>query len=155
MPNTELRTILETQIKAAEDDIARLRAALSVLEDQNDPESPKRVSATPAVKPTTKTVPLGKIIKTITESPGITTTSLAKETGGDQTKILALLKEQEGEQVRREGQRRATRWFVLNDADQTANRAAAQPKQRKTTRKARSKAKPAQSIARSPSRSRD
>jgi hypothetical protein len=43
----------------------------------------------------------------------MTTTTLAKQLGGDQCKILDTLKEQEGKQVRREGERRGTRWFAI------------------------------------------
>jgi hypothetical protein len=65
----------------------------------------------------TKVIPLGKLLKAVEEHPGTTTTGLAKMTEGDQSSILQLLKEAEAEgRVTREGQRRATSWFVTNDA---------------------------------------
>ncbi len=66
------------------------------------------------------------------DNPGTTTTSLAKLAGADQAQVLTLLKEAETQgSVRREGQRRATRWYRYTDEDRIAERAAQLGKQSK------------------------
>jgi hypothetical protein len=66
----------------------------------------------------------------VADNPGTTTTSLAKLASADQTQVLALLKEAETQgSVRREGQRRATRWYRYTDDDRVAERAAQLAKQ--------------------------
>lgn len=125
MPTIDLRTLLETRIKEAEADIQKLRAALNAINEP--PSAPasrtRRAAIHTASKPQPKAIPFRKLMKVITEQPGITTTTLAKETSGDQRAILALLKEHEDSQVRREGERRATRWFVITEENQVAARA--------------------------------
>lgn len=114
MPNTDLRSVLETQIQEAEADIERLRAALAVLDGPQAAPAPRRRQAAP--KPETQVIPWGKLAKIVSQhEEGISATQLAKQTGGDQSAILSLLKKHEGEQVRREGERRATKWFVAAD----------------------------------------
>jgi hypothetical protein len=125
MPTIDLRSLLETRIKEAEADIEKLRAALNAIDEPHSAPAPRpsRAVTKTAAKPQLKAIPLEKLLKVITEQPAITTTTLAKETGGHQSAILALLKEQEGSQVRREGERRGTRWFVITDEDRVAARA--------------------------------
>ena len=90
-------------------------------------------------KPAKAVVPLEKLLKVVGDSPGLTTTALAAQTGGDQAALLELLKESEQKgEVRREGERRATSWFRITDEDRVAARAAeiaAQSKSATTTRK--------------------
>jgi hypothetical protein len=114
MPH-DLKASLETQLRAAESDIERLRAAIAILDDEPKAAEPKPAVRKPAAKSSrmTATVPLGKIVAAIKKQPGMTTTTLANQLGGDQGQILDLLKEQEGKQVRREGERRGTRWFLV------------------------------------------
>lgn len=79
----------------------------------------------PARKPAKSVVPLEKLLKVVGENPGLTTTAIAKETGGDQTVLLELLKESEQKgDVRRQGERRATSWYRITDEDRIAARAA-------------------------------
>lgn len=92
------------------------------------PQAAKRQAA----KPPAKVVPLGALMKWVADHPGTTTTGIAKGTQADQAQVLALLKEAEGEgNARREGERRATRWWVVTDADRIAKRAAELEAQRK------------------------
>ena len=123
MPSDDIRSLLEARIEDAESDLLKLRAALKAIDaGETTPASRPRAKAP---KPEVKVVPAGKLLKTIEESPGTTTTTLARMTGGDQSSILALLKEAEaGGIVRREGQRRATSWFLITDEDRVAARAA-------------------------------
>jgi predicted HTH transcriptional regulator len=111
MPN-DLKASLEAQLKAAESTIARLRAAIAILEDE---PKPKRSTRKPAAKSkeVKAVVPLGKIVAAIKQTPGMTTSTLAKQLDGNQSAILDVLKEAESKgNVRREGARRATRWFM-------------------------------------------
>jgi DNA-binding GntR family transcriptional regulator len=56
---------------------------------------------------------------------GLTTSSLAAETGGDADQIRTLLRElEDAGRVRRSGQRRGTRWHPVTDDDLVAQRAA-------------------------------
>jgi hypothetical protein len=99
--------------------------------------APPPASATTTGKPTARkqtalkqnttpaVVPLQKLLKLVSENPGLTTTRLATHTGGDQSALLELLKESEQNgEVRREGQRRATSWYRVTDEDRVAARAA-------------------------------
>jgi DNA-binding IclR family transcriptional regulator len=66
-------------------------------------------------------VTAGALLSVVAEHPGQTNSWLAKHTGGDQTQLLALLKtaEQDG-RVRREGERRGTRWWLTTTEDRSA-----------------------------------
>jgi hypothetical protein len=78
-----------------------------------------------AKKPAKSVVPLEKLLKVVGENPGLTTTAIARETGGEQSALLELLKESEQKgDVRRQGERRATSWYLITDEDRIAARAA-------------------------------
>jgi pyruvate dehydrogenase E2 component (dihydrolipoamide acetyltransferase) len=86
--------------------------------------APRKRKAAPK-KAAKAVVPLEKLLKVVGDKPGMTTTSIAKETGGDQSVLLELLKESEQKgEVRRQGQRRATSWYLITDEDRIAARAA-------------------------------
>ncbi len=88
------------------------------------PQAPRKRKPA-ARKPAKSVVPLEKLLKVVGENPGLTTTSIAKQTGGDQSALLDLLKESEQKgEVRRQGQRRATSWYLITDEDRIAARAA-------------------------------
>ena len=90
---------------------------------QASPAPRKRRPA--AKKPSKSVVPLAKLLKVVGDNPGMTTTAIAKETGGDQPVLLELLKESEQKgEVRRQGERRATSWYRITDEDRIAARAA-------------------------------
>ncbi|HEY3772804.1 MAG TPA: hypothetical protein VGL69_07430 [Solirubrobacteraceae bacterium] len=88
----------------------------------------------PAAKKIAKSVvPLAKLLKVVGDNPGLTTTAIAKQTGGDQPVLLELLKESEQKgEVRRQGERRATSWYRITDEDRIAARAAEIAAQSKT-----------------------
>jgi hypothetical protein len=86
--------------------------------------APRKRKAAPK-KAAKAVVPLEKLLKVVGDKPGMTTTTIAKETGGDQSVLLELLKESEQKgEVRRQGQRRATSWYLITDEDRIAARAA-------------------------------
>jgi hypothetical protein len=99
----DLKASLEAQLQAAESDINRLRVAIAILDDEPKAAKPKPSTRGPVAKSDVRkaTVPLGKIVAAIKNQPGMTTTTLAKQLGGDQSHILDALKEQEGKQVPR------------------------------------------------------
>jgi hypothetical protein len=132
-----LQTMRDRLADEEADNAERLRAAIAVLEndqgttrttgtDRGSPSTRRRARRSrDADRPVTSVVPLGTLIKWVDDHPGETTTAIAKPTGGGQAAILALLKESEtAGDVRREGQRRATRWFVISDDDRVAARSA-------------------------------
>jgi hypothetical protein len=85
------------------------------------------------VRPKSKAV-IGtdELLKLVRDSPGLTTTTLAKLANADQGQVLALLKDAEkAGDVKREGERRATRWYRYTDEHRIAERAAQLEKQRK------------------------
>jgi hypothetical protein len=88
------------------------------------PAPSKRRAAVAKRKPATAVLALQRLLAVVGENPGLTTTALARQTGGDQSALLELLKdsEQQGE-VRREGERRATSWYRITDEDRVAARA--------------------------------
>ena len=68
----------------------------------------------------------------LAESDGLTTATLAKQAGADRDQVLTLLRDLETlGRVHRTGERRATRWHAIIDADriQKASRGAGQPQQ--------------------------
>lgn len=103
----DILTTLKQRLADAEGDAERLREAIRILEaNGHEPAPPKPAPAT--------VVPLGKLLKWVGDHPGTTTTTIAKQTGGDQAAVLALLKEAEqAGKVRREGERRATAWHLV------------------------------------------
>lgn len=105
--------------------------------------APRKRKAAPK-KAAKAVVPLEKLLKVVGDKPGMTTTAIAKETGGDQSVLLELLKESEQKgEVRRQGQRRATSWYLVTDEDRIAARAAQIAAQSKVGRGGKAPAKPA------------
>jgi hypothetical protein len=71
------------------------------------------------------TVPAGKLEVLLSDSDGLTTSALAELANGNRHHVLALLRELEAAgQVRRSGQRRATRWHAITDEERIEARAA-------------------------------
>jgi hypothetical protein len=130
MTITDLRESMKAQIRAAEDDIKHLRAAIDAIDalDGNQPAVPKRprrARSAPRTKASPVVVPMGKLLDLLKGSEGLTTRQVAKQSQGDSSAILALLKEQEaGGNVRRSGNRASTRWHLVTDEDRVAARAA-------------------------------
>lgn len=94
-------------------------------------EATKRRTPRKAAKPV-QVVPAGKIEALLTGTQGLTTSALADLAGGDRRQVLTLLREMEAAgQVRRSGERRATRWHAITDEDRVAARVAELERQRK------------------------
>jgi hypothetical protein len=70
-------------------------------------------------------VPAEKLIMLLEASGGATATALAKEAGGSVAQVGVLLNElADRGQVRRTGERRSTRWYLITDEDRIRARAA-------------------------------
>lgn len=81
-------------------------------------------------------VPAGKLEVLLAESAGLTTSALAQQAGADRDQVLTLLQEMEAMgRVRRQGERRATRWRAITDEERIQERAAELEAQRKPTAK--------------------
>ena len=129
----DVLNMLRGRLAEAEGDAQRLREAIRVLEradfgadgQTQRPASTRRRSSRPKPERATKRdpVPAGKLVKAISETDGLTTSALAKQLAGDQRQILAVLKELEAKgEIKRQGQRRATRWHLVTDEDRIAVR---------------------------------
>lgn len=67
----------------------------------------------------------GTAVRMLSENDGLTTSALATQANADSRQALPLLKELEAAgQVRRTGERRATRWHAVTDEDRVQQRAA-------------------------------
>jgi hypothetical protein len=78
-----------------------------------------------AAKRRSEVVPAGKLVTLLGTGSGMTTAELVTQTGGDRQQLLTLLRELEAAgEVRRSGERRATRWHVITDEDRIAARVA-------------------------------
>ena len=131
----DLVASIDTRLVALDQELQRLHQAREALNDSAKHEhvagpAPKREARRPArtpkaalVKP--EVVPAGKLLTLLAGSPGLATSAIAKATNGASSQILELLKELEQQNtVRRTGERRATRWFVMTEEDLVAQRAA-------------------------------
>jgi hypothetical protein len=128
---------IDQRLRQAQAEIKQLEAARKVLANgsKSTPAPKARRTRTQPAKPAPQVVPAGKLVSLLARAEGMTTSELAKATNGDQSRVLALLKEREASgQVRRSGERRATRWHVITDQDRVAARAAELERQSKRTR---------------------
>lgn len=81
-------------------------------------------------------VPAGKLELLLAKTAGLTTSALANQANADRDQVLTLLRELElAGRVRRQGQRRATRWHVITDEERIHKRAAELDAQRKPAAK--------------------
>jgi hypothetical protein len=130
----DVNTII-SQLTTERDKLDQAIVALRALGDQPQAApapTPRRRSRARAAPQKTvipaeppKVIPVGKLLKLIADEDGQTTSGLAKLTGGDQSKILELLQEQEAAgEVTRSGQRRTTTWRRVTDEDRVVARAA-------------------------------
>lgn len=61
----------------------------------------------------------------LSESDGLTTAGLARQSGANHDKVLTMLRELEAaRRMRPTGQRRGTRWHAITDEDRIQERAA-------------------------------
>lgn len=134
MIDTDIATHIRNQIAELDAERETLTNALAALENgaggRADPKPAARPRArtrdsVKAAAPAAAVVPLGKILQLLTRTDGQTTSALAKTTGGDQSRILEMLKQAEADdKVTRTGQRRATRWHIVTDRPKAAGRVA-------------------------------
>jgi predicted Rossmann fold nucleotide-binding protein DprA/Smf involved in DNA uptake len=124
------------ELTAEHERLTNARAALRGAATPATPAAPAPAQARPRSRrrkrqtKTTNVAPAEGLLKLVADRPGTTTTSLAKLAGAEQAQVLTLLKEAETEgSVRREGQRRATRWYRHTNEDRIAERAAQLAKQ--------------------------
>ncbi len=81
-------------------------------------------------------MPAEKLEVLLAESAGLTTSALAQQAGADRDQVLTLLQEMEASgRIRRQGERRATRWHAITDEERIRERAAELEAQRKPTAK--------------------
>jgi hypothetical protein len=130
--DTDIATHIRSQIAELDAEREALTDALAALDHgataRADSElAGRRRNRTRAsaqvTAPAAKVVPLGKILQLLTGPEGQTTSALAKTTGGDQSRILVLLKEAEADdKVKRSGERRATRWHLVTGDSKPAAR---------------------------------
>jgi hypothetical protein len=82
---------------------------------------------------TVKTLPAEQLETLLSESEGMTTAALAERANGNRDQILTLLRDLETSgRIRRTGQRRSTRWYVISDEERIQKRAAELAARRKT-----------------------
>jgi hypothetical protein len=124
---TDIVDNIDQHLEELRGEIAKLKNARTALttrpassaSPQAHKPQPKATQASP------QRVPTGKLSALLTGSDGMTTRELAAATHGQQSQILALLRElEQTDQVRRSGQRRGTRWHLITDEDRTATRVA-------------------------------
>ena len=105
-----------TQLQTARS--ALLNGSAAARKSAHRPRSPRR-----AATPSYDVVPVGKLTGLLAGSEGLRTRDLAQRTNGDPALILDLLKEQEAAgNVRRSGNRAATRWHLITDDDRIVAR---------------------------------
>jgi hypothetical protein len=124
---TEIVTNIDRRLRELQGEISKLETARTALANgakATASPQPRRARRKPT-KPTRQVVPAGKLTTLLAGSDGMTTRELASATNGQQSQILALLRElEQADQVRRSGQRRGTRWHVITDEDRVAARVA-------------------------------
>jgi hypothetical protein len=131
MPSIEqLVTSIDGRIRELNGEIASLEAARSALISNGSAPTPpqkRRAKRAARRKPAKRTEVLlaDTAERILAERDGLTTTALAEQAGADRGQVLALLRDLEtARRVRRTGQRRATRWYVITDEDRIQKRAA-------------------------------
>jgi hypothetical protein len=135
----EIRQSIQERLGAIEAEVASLNDALKRLEADGDPPQPARngrasaKSAAARRPPTERTRPrrpptpvtAESVTEQLSQANGISAGELADRLGADRIRVLAQLKELEARgDVRRTGERRATRWYVITDEDRIRERAA-------------------------------
>jgi hypothetical protein len=139
MTTADIVATIDQRLTQAQAKIAQLEGARRALIDGTAPAAtrkprpaPRTSKRRPAARRRYEIVPAGKLTALLDGSEGMSTPELAKATHGKPDQILALLRELEKtDQIRRTGQRRATRWHLITDEDRIAARAAEIAAQRK------------------------
>jgi hypothetical protein len=132
MTTADIVAGIDQRLIQAKADIAQLEGARQALIDGAAPaatpkprQAPRQTTRRRPARPRYEVVPAGKLTALLDGSEGMSTPELAKATKGKPDQVLALLRELEkADQVRRTGERRATRWHLITDEDRIAARAA-------------------------------
>jgi microcystin degradation protein MlrC len=121
---------IDGRIRELNHEIASLENARSALVSNGSAPTPSqkpRAKQAARRKPrkATKVLLADTAERMLAGGDGLTTTALAKHAGADRAQVLALLRDLEASRrVRRTGERRATRWYVITDEDRIEKRAA-------------------------------
>jgi len=127
MTTTDIITSIDQRLTQAKAEIAQLEEARHALMDGAAPtaKTPSRRTRRRPARKAQEIVPAGKLTALLSGSGGMSTAELAEASNGKPDQVLALLRELEtGDQIRRTGQRRGTRWHLITDEDRVAARAA-------------------------------
>jgi len=132
MTTTEIVTSIDQRLTEAKAEIVQLEGARDALLNgtvagttQKPARTPRKPARRRAAAPKYDVVPAGKLTTVLDGAAGMSTAQLAQATNGKPDQILALLRELERtDQIRRTGQRRATRWHLITDEERIAARAA-------------------------------
>ena len=128
MTITDIVTNIDRRLAEARAELAQLQGARTALVNGARPAAAASKSRATRRRPApaaAQVVPAGKLTALLARSEGMRTRELSQATDGDPAHILALLRELESAgQVRRTGERAATRWHVITDEDRIAARAA-------------------------------
>ena len=132
MTTTDIVASIDQRVIEAKAEIAQLEGARQALINgamatatPKPRRAPRRAAARQTAAAKYKVVPAGRLTALLHGSAGMSTPELAQATHGKPEQILALLRELEkADQIRRTGERRATRWHLITDEDRIAARAA-------------------------------
>ncbi len=132
MTTTDIVTSIDQRLTEARVEIAQLEGARRALINGVVPAvkpNPRRVRRTTASRTTVRrgveVVSAGKLTAVLGGSAGMSTSELAQATNGKPDQVLAVLRELEkADQIRRTGERRGTRWYLITDEDRIVARAA-------------------------------
>jgi hypothetical protein len=125
MNTTEIVQSIDHRLQDAQAEIERLQGAKLALLNGSKPANPPARSRRTRQPRKPKVIPAGQLLKLVADNPGQTTTGLARLAEADRNQVLGLLRDAEAEaQVKRSGQRRATRWHPYTDEDKIQERVA-------------------------------
>jgi hypothetical protein len=133
----EIRQLIEGRLRAIEAEVGSLNDTLKRLDATGEP-SPTRSNGRARAKRPPNPAPARSgsrrppapvtaesLERVLNEANGISAGELAERIGTDRIRVLARLKQLEARgDVRRTGERRATRWYVVTDEDRIRERAA-------------------------------
>ena len=125
----EIVDSIDNRLRELDDEIKTLDAARAALETRESAPVPRPPAAVTkrrrSARRPLKAVHADRVEALLSANGGLTTATLAEETGGNRDQLLTLLRQLEtAGRVRRTGQRRATRWHTITDEDRIRARAA-------------------------------
>src|ERR1700745_458986 len=132
MTTTDIVASIDQRLIEAKAEIAQLEGARPALihgamatVTPKPRRAPRRAAARQTAAAKYKVVPAGRLTALLRGSAGKVTPEAGPDTHREAEQIVALLRELEkADQIRRTGERRATRWHLITDEDRIAARAA-------------------------------